>query len=257
MVSFFKGFCIAFSMFSKVPMPQFKWEEKDMKFMIIFFPAIGILIGGVSYLWAVFCTSFSISKLCFCLIGAVIPLAITGGIHIDGYMDTMDALHSYQSKEKKLEILKDAHIGAFSVINLLLYYFVYIAAYSEIKGKRAIILLGAGFWLSRILSGIGLVTFTCAKKDGLLYLFSSQSDKSKVKICLFIQLLLCSVFILLVSIWIGSSMFIVGILSLIYYWYKSKKEFGGITGDTSGCLTTLCEGAFITAIAIGCIFNIV
>ena len=40
------------------------------------------------------------------------------GFHVDGFMDTMDALHSYQPRERKLEILKDSHIGAFSVIKL-------------------------------------------------------------------------------------------------------------------------------------------
>ena len=54
--------------------------------------------------------------MCFAFVGLAIILLVTGGIHMDGYMDTMDALHSYGSREKKLEILKDSHIGAFAVI---------------------------------------------------------------------------------------------------------------------------------------------
>ena len=42
---------------------------------------------------------------------------------MDGYMDTMDAFHSYQPKERKLEILKDSHIRAFAVIMLAVYGF--------------------------------------------------------------------------------------------------------------------------------------
>ena len=46
-----------------------------------------------------------------------IPLMITGGFHVDGFMDTMDAFHSYQEKEQKLNILKDSHIGAFAAVS--------------------------------------------------------------------------------------------------------------------------------------------
>ena len=58
------------------------------------------------------------------------PLLVTGGFHVDGFLDTCDALHSYQSMEKKQEILKDPHIGAFAVLSLL-----------------TAVLLGLGFYL--------------------------------------------------------------------------------------------------------------
>ena len=49
----------------------------------------------------------------------IIPLVITGGFHVDGFMDTVDAIRSYRSKEEKLEILKDPHIGSFAVIKFV------------------------------------------------------------------------------------------------------------------------------------------
>ena len=55
---------------------------------------------------------------------------------MDGYMDTMDAFHSYQPKERKLEILKDSHIGAFAVIMLAVYGLIYMGAFSEITDKN-------------------------------------------------------------------------------------------------------------------------
>ena len=44
------------------------------------------------------------------------PVLVTGGIHLDGFLDTADALSSWQPWEKKLEILKDSHAGAFAII---------------------------------------------------------------------------------------------------------------------------------------------
>ena len=99
-------------MYSKIPMPQFEWKEEDMRYMLCFFPWIGAVIGICLWLWAVLCEKAGIGMLAFTTIGSVIPILITGGFHVDGFMDTMDAFHSYQPREKKLEILKDSHIGA-------------------------------------------------------------------------------------------------------------------------------------------------
>ena len=40
-----------FSMYSKIPMPQFKWNDDDMKYMLVFFPWIGAVIGLLLMLW--------------------------------------------------------------------------------------------------------------------------------------------------------------------------------------------------------------
>ena len=46
----------------------------------------------------------------------VIPVFVTGGIHVDGLLDTSDALSSWQERTRRLEILKDSHAGAFAII---------------------------------------------------------------------------------------------------------------------------------------------
>lgn len=116
--------------------------------------------------WAVLCEKFAVGNVCYALIGAAIPLMISGGFHVDGYMDTMDAFHSYQSREKKLEILKDSHIGAFAAIMLALYYMIDIAAISEIHTQKAVSALAAVFFLARCFSGIAVMTLQPAKKRG-------------------------------------------------------------------------------------------
>ena len=96
-----KSIAIAFSMYSKIPMPQFEWKEEDMRYSMCFFPLVGIVIGLLSWFWWLFCQHFGIGKMCFAFVGLAIILLVTGGIHMDGYKDTMDALHSYGSREKK------------------------------------------------------------------------------------------------------------------------------------------------------------
>ena len=176
-----KSFFIAVSMYSKIPVPQFEWKEDDMKYIFCFFPWIGALIGGCIFFWNELCNYRHIGILCRTAVDAAIPLFLTGGIHVDGFMDTMDALHSYSQREKKLEILKDSHIGAFAVIMLAVYGLVYLGVFSEIESNVMLKIVCSGCFLSRCLCGISAVSFPLAKKDGMLYLFADRSRKKIVK----------------------------------------------------------------------------
>ena len=171
-----KSIAIAFSMYSKIPMVQFEWKEEDMRYSMCFFPLVGIVIGLLSWCWWLFCQQFGIGKMCFAFVGLAIILLVTGGIHMDGYMDTMDALHSYGSREKKLEILKDSHIGAFAVIMTVLYVLIAAGAYSEIKNYSVMASFCGSYFLSRIFSAIAVVSFPCAKKEGTLYMFADAAQ---------------------------------------------------------------------------------
>ena len=245
-----KAIIVAFSMYSRIPMPQFAWKDEDMKYMLCFFPWVGAVIGACLYGWYALSSQIGIDALGYTLVGMVIPLLITGGFHVDGYMDTMDAFHSYQPKERKLEILKDSHIGAFSVISLVIYGLIYGAAFSEIRDVKAIAVVSAGFVLARCLSGIGVVTFLGAKKEGLLFMFASKAQKTIVKGALYIQGVLCIAVMILLSPVAGCVAVLTALGTLWYYYRKTKKELGGITGDTSGWFVLLCEGAMVVSVAV-------
>ncbi|MGN0349316.1 MAG: adenosylcobinamide-GDP ribazoletransferase [Roseburia sp.] len=244
-----KSLVIAFSIYSGIPVPQFEWKEEDMRYMLCFFPWIGAVIGGCLSLWSYVCSIVQIGELCYCVIGAAIPLMITGGFHVDGFMDTMDAFHSYASKEKKLEILKDSHIGAFAVIMLVLYGLIYLGALSEVRDDKLLKMVCAGFFLSRCLSGISVVTFPPAKKDGMLYRFADSAQKAIVKWSLCLQGMACICFILWQDVCAGLIVATAAFLAFAYYYYRTKKELEGITGDTAGYFILICEGSMIVAAA--------
>lgn len=245
-----KSIIIAFSMYSKIPMPQFEWGDEDMKYMLCFFPWIGAVIGGSVYLWSALCDKLAVGGLCDTLIGVLLPVVITGGFHMDGYMDTMDAFHSYQPRERKLEILKDSHIGAFAVIMLAVYGLLYISAFSEIQDKDLLRIVCAGFFLARALSGIGVVSFPSAKNNGLLFWFSSNAQKNIVRGVLYLQVLICICFMLWQSLLAGAMIIVSAFGAFLYYYYRSKKELGGITGDTAGYFVLICECSMMVSAAM-------
>lgn len=245
-----KSMIIAFSIYSKIPVPQFAWEEEDMEYMMCFFPWIGGAIGLVFYGWLALCEKVQIGALCRACVAAAIPLIISGGFHVDGYMDTMDAFHSYQNREKKLEILKDSHIGAFAAIMLVLYYLIDLAALSEVVTGKAAFAVAAVFFLARCLSGIGVVTLKSAKKEGLLYTFASGAQKKRVRLALYVQFTGCIALMVAVSGIYGIVAAVTGVLCFFYFKWKSYRELGGITGDTAGWYVTVCEAAAAVAVAV-------
>ena len=132
MKSLWNSFKIAFSMFSKIPMPQAEWSKENMKYMFCFFPFIGTAIGAVIMAVACLADRTGINPVFVYVILTVIPVLITGGIHVDGLLDTADALSSWQERKRRLEILKDSNAGAFAVITACVYFLLWVGAWSEI-----------------------------------------------------------------------------------------------------------------------------
>lgn len=245
-----KSCIVAFSMYSKIPMPQFEWKEEDMQYMLCFFPWVGAVIGVCLYLWNRFCAAFQVGRIAYVLFAVAIPILVTGGFHVDGFMDTMDALHSYQPRERKLEILKDSHIGAFAVIMLAACGLIYVGAFSEIYDTKPLLIVCIGFALARCLSGIGVVTLPSARGDGMLFEAASHAQGRIVKGTLLVQGGICMAGMLWISWKIGIAVVVAAFVSYYYYEYRSKKEFGGITGDTAGYFVVICETAMVVAAAI-------
>lgn len=245
-----KSFFIAFSIYSKLPVPQFEWKEEDMKYMMCFFPWIGGVIGLLLFGWYILCGQLKIGNLCATLICGAIPLWVSGGFHVDGFLDTMDAFHSYQPRERKLEILKDSHVGAFAVIMFALYGLIYLAAFSEIKALHLMRVVCAGFFLARGLSGIAVFCFPKAKKEGMVNTFQESAKAGPVTVGLILQCIACVVFMIGSSGIFGGWIVLTALLSFGYYFWKTKKELGGITGDTAGYFVVICEGCMVVTAAV-------
>lgn len=246
-MSVLKSMCMAFAMYSKIPMPKVSWEAKNMKYVLCFFPAIGIAQGIAFYLLWMLRGSIGVYLPfpMFVLTGCVLPAAVTGGIHMDGFLDTMDALHSWQEKDKKLEILQDPHVGAFACISLVCYFCLYGAGLYLIQNKRQLLFLMAGFALSRTFSGMTLLSVKSAKKDGLLYTFASNAQK---RVVMGVLLAWCSAGFL--TAWLlygvrGICSVLLSLLAVPAYVSMAKKRFGGLTGDLAGFFVTVYELVFL------------
>lgn len=237
---------VAVSMYSKIPVPYIEWNEKNMRHAICFFPLVGVVIAVLEYVLLRFCAVlFSSDILRSCLM-LFIPLAVTGGIHADGFMDTNDALCSYADREQRLAIMKDPHAGAFAVIHLVMYTVLFLGFASIVKSYVWCMI----FILSRIFSGISVVTFKCAKKDGTLYSFASKSDRTVSVVIFLFQLVACSAVIVFLEPVSGAVCVCVALIVFWIYHALSLKKFGGITGDLAGWFLCNAELWMTAAFAI-------
>lgn len=246
-----KSFIIAFSMYSKIPMPRVDWNEKNMRYAFCYFPLVGVVIGGLLVGEFYLFNYLSMGGLFRTLLYGVTPLIITGGIHMDGFIDTMDALNSYQDREKKLEILKDPHIGAFALIRCIMYYLITLGFISELN-QKSVLLVAIGFCYSRALSGYGVVSFNCAKNSGLAAMFSNGARKNIVRVVMILYMVLSLIAMAVIEPVTGIAVFVGGILWFLRYKQIAYKEFGGITGDLAGYFIQNCELFILVIAVIGC-----
>lgn len=240
---FFQTIAVAFAMFSAVPVPQFEWNEKNMRYAMCAFPLIGLVCGG---LWCL-CGVLPLPELARAAAFCLVPVAVTGGIHLDGYADTSDALSSYGDREKKLEILKDSHCGAFAVIRLCCYFVAYFGLCGSVRfTPRAGLCWTLALVLERGLSGLAVAAFPMAKNTGLAHTFATAADRESVqKILIVLSVLLAAALIALG----GGALAAAALLVLWRYHHVAVKEFGGITGDLAGWFLQKAEFWMLAALA--------
>ena len=226
-------------------MPRSKWTEENTSYAMCFFPWIGGMIGIVT--WGIYhlegwLTSHGIEygSLLFTILMVLAPIIITGGIHMDGFLDTRDALSSYQPKERRLEILKDPHAGAFAIISCAVYLMLYVAVYSALT-PHAVRVIALGFLLSRTLSGLSVITFPQARQKGLAATFSQNAAKKATRRVLLLYLAALIAAMLAIGGIAGAAALLGAGGMYLYYYRMSLKKFGGITGDLAGYFLQMCE----------------
>lgn len=244
-----KSLASAFLMYSRIPMPQVEWKEENRRYALCFFPLIGAVIGGVLLLWRYICGLLDIGALLTGAVSAIIPLIITGGIHMDGFCDVIDANSSCADREKKLEIMSDPHIGSFAAMWLCAYLLLQAALLAEVQ--RSAVIVACGYVLSRSLSGLAAVTFKGAKKDGALQSFAKPAHKKVTISVLIVTAVVMAAAMLSADFICGGLAIIGGLTAFVYYRISAYKSFGGITGDTAGRFLQECEMAVLIFAVLG------
>ena len=157
MKTYLHAFAMCQSMFCAIPAPQV-WDEKAKDKMLLFLPVVGLEIGLLWVGLAHVCRVLALPYLVTALILSVFPYLATGCIHLDGYMDVTDAVHSCRTPERRREIVKDPHVGSFAVIGIVLLVLAQFVLFASVPADRDCLILAFVPAVSRCCSALAVTT---------------------------------------------------------------------------------------------------
>lgn len=245
MKTYLHAFAMCQSMFCAIPFPGNIWDENARNKMLLFLPVVGLEIG---ILWAGLAwlsTALNLPVLIRGLILSVYPYVITGFIHLDGYMDVTDAVGSCRSPERRREILKDSHVGAFAVIGvvlLVLAQFAFLASAKETVNDWILIFVPA---VSRCCSALAVTVLKPMNT-------SQYADQKKPGFHVIILLVMAGLFF--AAGWILCGRYLWVLLGCLAGYglalRKGYKSLGGMNGDISGYALSISELCAVAVYAL-------
>ncbi len=241
--------CLALSLFTIIPMGKREMEKGTAAFVPRYLPLAGIVAGIVTAATAYGAFYFALPAPLGCGLMLAAGFGITGFIHLDGFMDCCDALFSHRDRERKREILKDSHTGAFAVIGfgclLVVLWGAYAALYPRFGGFPMVLIFIAAPFTARALAALLLMTTPAMEGSGLAAAMQG-GGKLWGAFCILAGLVGLYMAAGLPALIAAGCAFAVALLGL----RQCLKDFGGLNGDVCGFSIVLWEAVFMVALAI-------
>lgn len=247
-----KSLALAFSCFSRLPVPKMEWDSDNMRFMLAWFPFVGLAVGLLVALWWFAAEALGFGFVLKAAGVALVPLAVTGGFHLDGFADVTDALASNAGPERKREILKDSHIGAFAAMGVAAYVVAYFAVATELpEGWRVAALIVCLHVMSRCGSGFASTLFFGNGTSGMLTSFRDSADVRLTVGAVVFVFAVFGICAIAIAPLCGALMVVCEALLLVWLNWFAQRNFGGMSGDVAGFFLQTCEFILLVCIVIG------
>ncbi|MFZ5642296.1 MAG: adenosylcobinamide-GDP ribazoletransferase [Bacillota bacterium] len=229
------SFVFALQHLTRIHLFNPEFDERSLGRSGMFFPLVGLILGAI--LSAVdFFSLFMFPPLASSAIVLVALVILTGGIHLDGFMDTVDGVFSGRSRERKLEIMKDSRVGAFGALGafcLLILKFSFITGLEDGRYTALILMAVAGRWAMTY----AIARFPYVREEGLGKLYSLHTGKFELSVATLIALAVAAFIGGVGGILIFFSSFVFTHMFCAYL----HRVLGGLTGDTYGAVNEVLE----------------
>ena len=219
------------------------WSTGDSGRAAVWYPLVGLVIGVLTWLaWKG--SMFVFHSLVAGVVTLVVWVVLSGGLHLDGLADCCDGLLVSAPLERRLEIMKDPHVGAFGVIGLILVLFLKAAALTSLTSLSSVAILLAASLARWCILPAGLLPL--ARPSGMGADFALGFRRSFLfwgaLIPLAIAILLGLHGILSVLTGLGAA--------VLLLWF-AKSRIGGVTGDVFGLVVEIVEVIVLLTFLIG------
>lgn len=210
------------------------FTSQEMGRAVAYFPLVGIVLGfllyGVNYsARIIFPDSVSASLTLFAWV------IFTRAFHLDGFMDTCDALFGGWTPERRLEIMKDSRMGAFGVAGGIL---VLLTEYSALhsSGQLFTALLLATT-LGRWASPLVIYAFPYAREEGMVIEMKKNVRLQEV----IMATLIAGTLSFYLYSWMGLTLMLISAVIGACIALYAMRLLHGLTGDIYGTVTTTVE----------------
>ena len=224
-----------------LPGPSNRFEtnsasEQTLHLGSAYFPFVGFLLATILYLVQLL-FGFVLPQLVLAAILVVALVLLTGGLHMDGLMDTCDGLFGGRTRERRLEIMRDSRVGSFGVLGgaciLLLKFALFASIEPQVRSLALFIVLPCSRWTMVL----ALRVFPAARAGGLGATFRQTVTVPR--------LIGAAATAFLLALIIGSGAGVLawcvatGVALLLGIW--ATRQIGGLTGDIYGTIAECSE----------------
>ena len=239
---------MCFSMFCAVPSPFHVWDDEARPLMTLFLPVVGAWIGilwtGCAFLLRFFALPALVTGAVLC----AFPFLVTGGMHMDGFLDVTDAVKSWRDLDERRRILKDPNVGSFAVIAGILLVMTQFALLSSLKEDAKLFALILIPVVSRAVAGLYVTALRPLSVSEYAGTYRQGVKRSHIVWFAVLLAAACALGFLL----LGRTGFVTPAVLLGYLWYlrRGVKSLGGMSGDISGYALTFGELCGIAVFAL-------
>lgn len=230
---------LALSFLTTIPFPSIGLvSDEEMSRTAAFFPLVGLIVGGINttvYLLGLRFWSPAVAAWLWLIANAL----ITGGLHLDGWMDTFDALGSRKGRSEMLAIMRDSRIGAVGGMAAVLLFGFKWSLLAESSVVPSLVFLAPIVGRSAVL--IATQTFSYIREKGLGHSFTGPLHPA---LWLFALTVVVTPLHLLTGVMGLLAAAAASALALLWARVLSHK-FGGLTGDSYGALNEATEVMFL------------
>jgi adenosylcobinamide-GDP ribazoletransferase len=241
---------MSFGMFCAMPLPFRAWDDRAKNLMLPCLPLVGAFIGALWWGIAELLTLCGVNTMLIAGAVAVLPFIASGFLHLDGYMDTSDALLSCRTIEERQRILKDPHVGSFAAVMLaILFVMQFAAAFSVIEKGAGLALLVVVPIISRCCSALSVLCLKPMPQSGYANMFRQGAALMHKVFILFIALLaiaLSCLFAQELALVVAASV-TAGFAVAMAWAYKGMN---GMSGDLAGFALAIGELCGLVALAV-------
>jgi adenosylcobinamide-GDP ribazoletransferase len=222
------------------------------------FPVVGALLGGVLALLDWLCGPLLQPAVRSVALLAILAM-LTGGLHLDGFIDCCDGLFSRHSIERRLEIMRDSRVGAYGVAGGVLLILAQYAALASLTGSPRALGLIAAPLLGRWSMVYAVVRFPYRRDAGLGNAFRGSPRHLVAASAWGLALLVGTTMVVVRGLAVGSAMcalllLCTALVTAGWTQWASRRLGGGLTGDTYGALNELVT--LVTLVAIPGVLSI-